>query len=923
MPQVSNAAIHYSFDGNNDAWPLNSQNSSLVEDYKEHIRMAIESGIGGFQMLAGADKEIYEAARQIKVETGRIFYIAPEWCDTKPDDPVKWADTVADFVEAHRDDPHVFRRDGKMVLFTYYSGKWERSPEGISAFRARLEQRNVDPLMVPTISDKILLDRSDLGWRAWPEGRIEPGPVQWLKLGWKAATAFDMETDPRALQAIRDRLATEAPGFFFIPSVAAGYDNSNRPSQATRVPFHGVRTLLDGLSRWKRAGFRQFTYVTWNDCNESLLLPSSRNIWGYNTIVRYFQGLLESGFSPFSAPEVVVAYPVECLYGDTLDFQVLGLPAAGQPLSLRAKVEWLPVSGGSAFSEQQESSSKGNDGETFLTLNWDSSLALGKYDALQPRVTIEVKAQSSSEWKTLYDRVLLPPVRFSYNLVRFPSGYAINLDKVSTQSSLRLEAVGSALTRVSVTAATDTAIRRLHLNEGSRSLGIFRQPLGSVPGRLNDLFLRIESSANIPLELRLTDGVIRDLYTKKANATFGVTSVEKEKIARFPSFADGSKRGWRAVRIDMAGNGQIDLGIPGSAENLFSVPLSDLEKRRVTKNVEGKTVSLSLSHDGTDPNIDFPLPAEGYFEREVPLFLEQEGVRVVYASALLASGKMAFSNAVQLEGDSPEGEDLVKVQWIESKGAFDDFNRNGYSKTYNSFSVDQVLESMLPRNRVPYFHLDFEEGAGPRLNDRSTEHQPGRAWLEQGKGKSHAAGFDDESNGNYQWLEGRRGMGILLKDGERVRFRSKSSPVGPISLSVWLEATDSASAGTGWKKFDSTSFALAIGADSRFTSEFQKAEYETNLSGIAQFRRGWNHLVFVYDLQSLRIYLNGELVGTREGIPPLYQRTHSSPSIFFADKTTGGMRFTGKMDELEIIGAAIDEPEVKKLWEGNPWRPLP
>lgn len=926
MPQVPNAALHVSFDGNNDAWPLNSQHISLVEDYKEHIRLAIESGIGGFQMLAGADKEIYEAARQVQAETGHTFYVAPEWCDTKPNDPVKWADTVAGYITAHRDDPHVFRLGGRMLLFTYYSGKWESSPAGVKAFRDRLAERQIDPLIAPTISDKVLLDRTDLAWRAWPADKIEPGPLQWLKLGWPAATAFDMQTDPRAIDAITARLRSDSPDFLFIPSLSSGYDSSNRSSQAIRVPFRGLHTLFDGFSRWRAAGFRQFTYVTWNDCNETLLVPSSRNVWGYNTIVRYFQGLLNEGSSPFSSPQVVVAYPAECIYGDKLDFQILALPPAGQSLHLRAKVEWQPVAGGEPIVLQGESSTSGQDGETFLSLDYDSGAALGRIDALQPRITVETQIAGETEWRILYDHLLLPPTHLTYNLVRLPSGYAIHLARVSAQSALRLDAADGLITNLTVTASTAAPIRRLHLNDGSRSLGLFRASGASESARLHDLFLRIETSVNLPLQLALSDGSIHDLYTKKIGSTFGITSLEKEGTARFPSFADGNKRGWRAVRIDSSLDGQVRLEILGSPDQSFVVSLAELARRRVVKNLTFQdkpvTVSLGLTSDGTDPNIDFPLSAEGRYEKHVPLFLDRDGPRVVYAAALLASGQMAYSPAVGLDTTNGKANDGVPAPWIATGGAFDDFNRNGYSKTFNPFTTEQVHVGTLPRSHVPYFRLDFEEGAGPRLNDRYAEHQAGRAWLEQGRGKSHAAAYDNEANGHYSWVPGRKGLALQLGEGERIRFRSKSSPVGPSTLSLWLEVSDSSGTVPGWRKLDATPFDFTINPDgASFTATFEKAEYSlTDLTGEAAFHPGWNHLVFIYDLQSVSIFLNGALAVKRSGVPPLYQRTHNSPSVSFAEKASRGLRFTGKIDELEVIGTAINETEIQHLSRAKAWR---
>lgn len=928
MPQITNAAIHFSFDGNNDAWPFNSQNASLVEEYKEHIRLAMGSGIGGFQMLCTVPPEMYEAARQIQDETGRVFYIAPEWCDTLKNDPVVAADAVAEFMKKHEGNPYLYLREGRPVFFTYFAGKWEKSAEGVAAFRARLAERGVNPLMIPTITDKMLLDRTDLGWRAWPEGELKLGPVEWLQLGWEGATTFDMETDPRAAAAMHERIQTEAPGFVFMPGFSAGYDNSNRPSQATRVPSRGVRALIDNFSMWRELGYRQFTYITWNDCNETLLVPSSHNVWGYNTILSYLKGRLEKGRSPLAQPEVVVAYPGECLYGDVLDFQVVGLPAGSESLAVKARVEWSPIGGGEPIVIEGESAKAGREGEVFLSLDWESGKGLGSIEGLQPRVTVWLKS-GEGEWRVAYDRVILPPTHLSYNLLRMPTGYAIALNRISQQGSLELQATAGSLTEVVATASGLGAIRRLHLNDGSRSVGAFRESSAGGDKRLKNLFLRIETSTNVPLELRLSDGYVHDLFTRDTTPTFGTVAIDQENAARFPAFIDGKpwwrRGGWRAARVDVAPGAEVTLSVLGAPEGKVSAKLEELTKRRVTKTFDHQgqpvTISLGLTHDGTEANADYPLPGDGVYKRQLPLFLEFEGTRILYAMALLESGKIAVSNAVKV---SPSEEDAVAVQWIETGGAFDDFVRNGYDKSYNPFTPEQVHTAALPRDQVPYFHLDFEEGAGPRLNDRSTEHQPGRAWLEYQRGASHAAGFDAEANGHYQWLaEGQKGGAIRLGAEEGIRFRSKSSPVGAETLSVWLQVSREASAGAGWRAFMGSPFSVKLRENGEAGLVFRKAEFETSFRLPAAFQEGWNHLVFVYDLGSVRVYLNGVEVGGKAEIPPLYQRTHRTPKFTFEEPVEKGLRFTGAVDELEVIGTAISSEEVSRLTRGEAWRKQP
>ena len=166
MPVIPNGNIHAHFEGNNEAWPFSSQSTSTLEEFKEHIRMALDSGLDGFQMKAFPDSKMFEAARLIREETGRMFYVAPLW-DGFGDDPVKAADTIAKFTERFKGNPHVFLHEGRPVHFTYYSGKWEKNPDAVRAFNEALKARNVNTLLCTTITEATILDLPAMGRRVW------------------------------------------------------------------------------------------------------------------------------------------------------------------------------------------------------------------------------------------------------------------------------------------------------------------------------------------------------------------------------------------------------------------------------------------------------------------------------------------------------------------------------------------------------------------------------------------------------------------------------------------------------------------------------------------------------------------------------------------------------------------------------------
>jgi hypothetical protein len=392
---------------------------------------------------------------------------------------------------------------------------------------------------------------------------------------------------------------------------------------------------------------------------------------------------------------------------------------------------------------------------------------------------------------------------------------------------------------------------------------------------------------------------------------------------RFSSFAAHNAsyggKGNRLIRFDAPRDAVIRLIPAGNADASIETTLASLRSGRLTRTIqhEGKpiTLSLILCHDGTDPNIDFPLPATGVFTRDVPLFPEPEGLRVVSAAALLESGQMVYSPAVVVE--SPAGKNAAALPWIDTKGSFDDFIPSGSSKTANPFNASQVKQTQLPRNRLPYFHLGFEEGAGARLNDYGIEHQSGRAWIGDGP-RVHRAGY---AAGGFEWLRdgGHQGGALRLSGTTSIQFRSKSAPLGPRTLSSWVKMGKPEGEAPGWKSLRADPFLLELRQDSEIHLAFELAGTKADLLGKAPLHEGWNHLVFVYDLTSISLWYDGKLISTRPGVPPAYQRTHVTNDIAFRQPDAQGLRFTGEIDEVEIIGTALGQDDITQLFQGIPW----
>jgi len=440
-----------------------------------------------------------------------------------------------------------------------------------------------------------------------------------------------------------------------------------------------------------------------------------------------------------------------------------------------------------------------------------------------------------------------------------------------------------------------------------------------------DLFIRLEASEQLSVKLAIENGLIHDLYSSWPKLDEAVEPVNASS-ARFSAYPHQDFI-TRVARVDLSKNSRITFSLDGKPRSdSLSVNLNDLRSGAVAKTivVDGKKVTLgmALTTDATDPNIDYALAQQGEYKRYVPLYIKPYGSRVLQTMAWLQSGKVAYSNLSLLRDGSPSGREIAVAQWIDTCGTFDDFVDGGSSTSLNPFTPGMVKNSSIPKSKIPYFHLDFEEGAGARLNDHGTSHELGRAWFAYNKDDAgHMADYDSEKNGHYQWVEGVRGKGIQLAENTWIHFRSKSSPIGAETVSVWAHLSERNGGGQSLRSALSVPpFKLELSNDRRGGVSFNRAGVKVQAPLFKGLHSGWNHLVFCYDLGSVTVYLDGKQVALVPNVSPAYQRTHQAPYFGFSNKSSDNLGFDGQLDEVEVIGTGLDASEVDKLWQGKAWR---
>ena len=971
MPQVP--LIYTDF--GTDSFPFISAEGDAVVQYERHIVSALDSGVNGFQMLVWPDERMYQAAKNVYARTGRMIYVNPQWCDQKGGFD-KVVEQMGNFAVAHKDDPHVFRIDGKQVHFFYGGRNWSgENDELLPKAKELIKARGVEVLFMPesTKTDKFLLDRPELGYGNWPfMKRPEPGPSKWLAQSkWDGIVSWGPGDTPYTLAEMMMERLKKGPNkdFVYMPEIWPGYDSVNRPNQNIHCQHYGVKVLHDNLRMWVEFGLRQFSVVTWNDMNETLLLPSTRSPFGFAEILKYYHQLATDGASPFESPKTVVAYDPEVMYGDELYFQFLNIPEKGAITSdYIYHVRLEDVNGVEVASVAARSTVQDERHDSLVEARLDTTQFANRVEILSPVVDVYRADRVGNERKLVHENLRLPPVILRYNKIQFFTSYVIALDRIAPDGAITLEgakgssrtinAVTGELLPLKATVKGDEGLRRLTLAESRLACGAFRadDAVKEMPEGKLRAFIRLRSERNFEFNLKISEGGVLERYAIHWNSLMVLKKYAQGDCvsAAFPykDPKDTSSRmslqdmnGVPTFRVDASKDSVISVISKTDGKPVIETTLSRLAAGPVTVSADiggsPAAVRLEMTMDCCEPNFDYPLPQSGEYLRFVPVDANHDATRYFHAWALTASDRVAYSRPVEvirvpsvdgsksnflgsiLKGsvrktvvDSQNAE--IPCQFIRSFGVFDDFVDSSSSCARNPFTSRNVIETRLPARLIPYYLFDFEEGSGSLLNDSGTNHQCGRAWL---------------SDSGCEWIkDGWSGSAIKLKGGV-ISLRGKSWPHGSYTFSARIRLgekskSDASLAGDGdyWNGIVTEGLRIDILPDGGVKASRNIRECEGSATSSLHLGKGWNHLVVTHDLNSIKIYINGKLGGEGAVGKPGYLRTHSTPTIGFSNvakklaaKDAPSPSFDGDLDQIEIIGTALGSDDVVKLYDCGQW----
>jgi hypothetical protein len=132
-----------------------------------------------------------------------------------------------------------------------------------------------------------------------------------------------------------------------------------------------------------------------------------------------------------------------------------------------------------------------------------------------------------------------------------------------------------------------------------------------------------------------------------------------------------------------------------------------------------------------------------------------------------------------------------------------------------------------------------------------------------------------------------------------------------LTVATWVEPVSSAKWNTVLMKSTGGSWGGGYGITYYNTTEigFYITQYNKNrLLGKIDLKK-WSHIVGTFDGSTMKLYINGELVGPSSGI----KINHSTAPLYFG-KSSSAYYWDGKIDDIRIYNRALSEDEIKTLY---------
>ena len=222
------------------------------------------------------------------------------------------------------------------------------------------------------------------------------------------------------------------------------------------------------------------------------------------------------------------------------------------------------------------------------------------------------------------------------------------------------------------------------------------------------------------------------------------------------------------------------------------------------------------------------------------------------------------------------------------------YKSNGYWYTVNI--SDSVATIPMDTDLISYWSLDEASGT---LYDSQNDN-------------------DGTAYGATQNVAGKVGKAVSfdgVDDYVLIPYNSNLNITGSVSFSAWFYQSSSGENAILSRNYGSDVVPYILGISYGFPRLRYYSSAFVNRSDDEQVNtETWYHLVFTVSSAETKIYLNGTLVMTTDGIPSLPANT---TSLYFGNYPYGSYYFTGIIDEIGIWSRVLSQADVTRLYNNG------
>jgi len=848
-------------------YPLHRASGSAEEDRKAEIRQAMAQGIDGFFV----DVVFHEGqpahyvdniASLLKAAEGTPFTVGP--CldrKTSIDHQVSELKTLLDNCAKHPNFPHWGNRP---VLVTYTCLQW--TPDEWREIRRRLKEAGYDIFLVGNF--RFNFDQIDFEKLKTYRGVFD--------MAYSFAEAgLNGVPSGKSIAELRD--FSEANGMKWMAPMWPGYYGGWMARNDFYQPFFGFDQLHDNFLAVDPARDRWMHFTTWNDHDESSLLPMAFT-WGNAEITRAYTDAFKGVKPTGKEPSVLFSYHRETLPGTLLRIEALTLPVA---LDGKAAVSGrLLDAAGKPVCDLPE---KQLQLDTFDRAEWFIPTAgLAASPLLIPEFTVKTARETETRE--------LPAIVFSSSWLQNAVTVKVPFrDMLNFPNTFDVSEEGNLLS-AKITFDAPEALEEAVLWRNDRPIAAFR-PEESGKKRL-DLAISPERG---DYTLRIRNGEIRKAVRRFTDANDPTFQIGKDALRA------AANRPWSdaGIRADAEPGAVVELET-GTAK--LAVPLAELLERESIK-LGGLTLSLAA----TDP----------VFRNEPPLDLRKGELGLA-----LWTRKARPGDWFQVRYTTRDG----NVGWSRPLYPFAGTVRYPLAVLETQIDLDRSSgasgmpgrENALSGKRPAVTPTVRTVAIHP-----ATIHE-GR-WRFEGNGKDELGNMPVDCD-RFLSSGGINNSGGLKFDGKAgLKMRMRTWPIGSATIEFMVNPEPSKSerpqllAGrTGW----SSGLSIALRPDGRIEvlRDAGKHDPAVTLTGKTALPAGkWTRVRVTFNEKTLKLFIDGVL--DAETAAPL-MRSYGNSSWYLGGGLDKFDNFTGRIDDVTVLGIAA-EPGASAFPELTEAKALP